>query len=197
MCPASWSCVCACRWEALLIVLDNRPFYELHRIIREFKDERIWAQAEWVSHLIPARARPLHWRWSAGCGWGPFRGHVSCTFTRTHSGAPPSPPSPPPPSHTHTASPTHNPHLPPCHRLVQINYKYTPKDSSGWSPHYHNKLYNLTDEAIRGGPPPPTHLGLVGFNNNNNNRRLVTLAEHTSDHGRQTNSSTEEKGEQV
>ena len=31
------------------------------------------------------------------------------------------------------------------------------------------------------------------FNNNNNNRRLVTLAEHTSDHGRQTNSSTEEK----
>ena len=33
--------------------------------------------------------------------------------------------------------------------------------------------------------------------NNNNNRRLVTLAEHTSDHGRQTNSSTEEKGEQV
>ena len=30
-----------------------------------------------------------------------------------------------------------------------------------------------------------------------NNRRLVTLAEHTSDHGRQTNSSTEEKGEQV
>ena len=24
--------------------------------------------------------------------------------------------------------------------------------------------------------------------NNNNNRRLVTLAEHTSDHGRQTNS---------
>ena len=37
----------------------------------------------------------------------------------------------------------------------------------------------------------------AGNNNNNNNRRLVTLAEHTSDHGRQTNSSTEEKGEQV
>ena len=31
--------------------------------------------------------------------------------------------------------------------------------------------------------------------NNNNTRRLVTLAEHTSDHGKQTNSSTEEKGE--
>ena len=36
---------------------------------------------------------------------------------------------------------------------------------------------------------------IVWSNNNNNNRRLVTLAEHTSDHGRQTNSSTEEKGE--
>ena len=32
--------------------------------------------------------------------------------------------------------------------------------------------------------------------NNNNNRRLVTLAEHTSDHGKQTNSSTKAKGEQ-
>ena len=32
-------------------------------------------------------------------------------------------------------------------------------------------------------------------NNNNNNRRLVTLAEHTSDHGKQTNSITKERGE--
>ena len=36
-----------------------------------------------------------------------------------------------------------------------------------------------------------------GVRNNNNNRRLATLAKHTSDHGRQTNSSTKEKGEQV
>ena len=35
----------------------------------------------------------------------------------------------------------------------------------------------------------------LSFNNNNNSRRLVTLAEHTSDHGKQTNSSTKEKGE--
>ena len=41
------------------------------------------------------------------------------------------------------------------------------------------------------------HYTIHTGNNNNNNRRLVTLAEHTSDHGRQTNSSTEEKGEQV
>ena len=38
---------------------------------------------------------------------------------------------------------------------------------------------------------------IIMIKNKNNNRRLVTLAEHTSDHGRQTNSSTEEKGEQV
>ena len=30
--------------------------------------------------------------------------------------------------------------------------------------------------------------------NNNNNRRLVTLAEYTSDDGKQTNSSTKERG---
>ena len=36
----------------------------------------------------------------------------------------------------------------------------------------------------------------VVINNNNNNRRLVTLAEHTSDHGKQINSSTKAKGEQ-
>ena len=56
-------------------------------------------------------------------------------------------------------------------------------------------------------PPRPTYFGFEfvclpwsryalsdkPHNNNNNNRRLVTLAEHTSDHGRQTNSSTEDK----
>ena len=33
-------------------------------------------------------------------------------------------------------------------------------------------------------------------NNDNKNRRLVTLAEHTSDHGKQTNSITKEWGEE-
>ena len=32
------------------------------------------------------------------------------------------------------------------------------------------------------------------INNNNNNRRLVTLSEHTLNHGKQTNSSTKERG---
>ena len=35
-----------------------------------------------------------------------------------------------------------------------------------------------------------SHLLTSLNNNNNNNIRLVTLAEHTSDHGKQTNSST-------
>ena len=44
-------------------------------------------------------------------------------------------------------------------------------------------------------PCPERAAEVMESDNNNNNRRLVTLAEHTSDHGRQTNSSTEEKGE--
>ncbi|EFJ52303.1 hypothetical protein VOLCADRAFT_102964 [Volvox carteri f. nagariensis] len=68
------------RWEALLVVMDNRPFPELRRIVRELNDSRIWVQAEW------------------------------------------------------------------------INFKYNPKESGSWSPGYHNKLYNLTDTAIRACP---------------------------------------------
>ena len=50
------------------------------------------------------------------------------------------------------------------------------------------------------GPSQATGLGMISGescpNNNNNNIRLVTLAGHTSDHGKQTNSSTKAKGEQ-
>ena len=46
-------------------------------------------------------------------------------------------------------------------------------------------------------PPSLPQVLLCAVIINNNNRRLVTLAEHTSDHGRQTNSSTEEKGNAV
>ena len=42
----------------------------------------------------------------------------------------------------------------------------------------------------------PRHVECAMFNNNNN-RRLVTLVEHTSDHGKQTNSSTKERGSRV
>ena len=57
---------------------------------------------------------------------------------------------------------------------------------------YHMFVYKARDSIVH-----CIRYVINDSNNNNNNRRLVTLAEHTSDHGRQTNSSTEEKGEQV
>ncbi|PNH00307.1 hypothetical protein TSOC_013878 [Tetrabaena socialis] len=68
------------RWEAMLVVMDNRPFPELRRIVRQLNDSRIWVHAEWV------------------------------------------------------------------------NYKYNPKKDGAWAPTYHNKLYNLTDIAVRACP---------------------------------------------
>ncbi len=35
-------------------------------------------------------------------------------------------------------------------RLWQIGREYTPKQQGVWTAGYHEKLYNLTDEAIRG-----------------------------------------------
>lgn len=40
----------ACRrWQALMVVMDNRPFPELRQIVRNMSDDRIWVYAEWVS----------------------------------------------------------------------------------------------------------------------------------------------------
>ena len=39
------------RWEALLIVMDNKPFPDLHHILQEVTDDRVWVFAEWVSSL--------------------------------------------------------------------------------------------------------------------------------------------------
>jgi hypothetical protein len=35
-------------WEAVLLVLDSRPFEDLHHIVEDFEDDRIWVFAEWV-----------------------------------------------------------------------------------------------------------------------------------------------------
>lgn len=37
-----------CSWEAALLVLDSRPFEDLHHIVEDFQDDRIWVFAEWV-----------------------------------------------------------------------------------------------------------------------------------------------------
>ena len=65
--------------------------------------------------------------------------------------------------------------------------------SEGWSTSYSNVAFRQPFWIAQ----TDAEASWVLQNNNNNNRRLVTLAEHTSDHGRQTNSSTEEKGEQL
>lgn len=36
-----------------MIVLDSRPFEDLHQTVQDFGDDRIWVFAEWVRH--PAR----------------------------------------------------------------------------------------------------------------------------------------------
>lgn len=48
-------------WEAALLVLDSRPFEDLHHIVEDFQDDRIWVFAEWVSaHPVRACMRALH-----------------------------------------------------------------------------------------------------------------------------------------
>ena len=53
--------ITARRWEALLLVMDSRPFPDLHHILQEINDDRVWVYAEWVRRatlhlgLLPAR----------------------------------------------------------------------------------------------------------------------------------------------
>jgi hypothetical protein len=37
------------RWEANLVVMDDRPFPDLQKMVAHEQDERIWVFAEWVS----------------------------------------------------------------------------------------------------------------------------------------------------
>ena len=55
------SCVAVCSWEAILIVLDSQPFLDLHPLVAEFNDSRIWVFAEWVSEL------PIQLAWLCLC----------------------------------------------------------------------------------------------------------------------------------
>ncbi|GFR42383.1 hypothetical protein Agub_g3254 [Astrephomene gubernaculifera] len=91
------------RWEALLVVMDNRPFPDLHRILRELNDSRIWVQAEW------------------------------------------------------------------------INYKYYPKKDGVWAPGYHNKLYNLTDLAVRACPERTRWVVITNGDNQYDSRFVETV----------------------
>ena len=53
----------SCRWEALLVVLDSRPFPDLRQVVADAADDRIYVFAEWVSTLgIVVRV----WEWGSG-----------------------------------------------------------------------------------------------------------------------------------
>ena len=45
----------ACRWVVRLAVLESRPFSELRRLLKGFKDDRLAVFGEWVR-----RAQFLH-----------------------------------------------------------------------------------------------------------------------------------------
>lgn len=46
-----------CSWEAVLVVLDSEPFRDLHRILQDLNDDRIWVFAEWVCRIQSQRSR--------------------------------------------------------------------------------------------------------------------------------------------
>ena len=39
----------------MLLVLDSRPFEDLHHIVDDFNDDRVWVFAEWVGAAAAAR----------------------------------------------------------------------------------------------------------------------------------------------
>ena len=42
--------------------MDNRPFDDLHHIMAEFNDDRVWVFAEWVSAWARANGQRSHTR---------------------------------------------------------------------------------------------------------------------------------------
>lgn len=99
--------------------MDSEPFRDLHHILQDLDDDRIWVFAEWVRrHSVIARGDSLH-KCACCCShaWESFGGFRGC------------------------------PH-------VQIGKAYMPKQQGLWTAGYHEKLYNLTDDAIRGAGSP-------------------------------------------
>ncbi len=85
--------------------MDNKPFGDLHHILQEVADDRVWVFAEWVTHVAAplALARCEHMQ------------RIPLAF---------------------------------CW-IVQVGIDFTPKIDRRWTAGYHERLYNLTDDAIR------------------------------------------------
>lgn len=78
-----------CRWEALLVVMDQQPFTDLREILREFDDSRIWVYADWVRtrrHQPETRRKqPNGYRQLT---WGVTSLEATCSF-HAHVNLPP------------------------------------------------------------------------------------------------------------
>lgn len=53
-------------WEAIVVVMDGRPFYNLHQLVDQFHDPRIWVYSEWVGDQFSARDAQNPRQWAAG-----------------------------------------------------------------------------------------------------------------------------------
>ena len=45
------------RWEAILVVMDSKPFMELAQILQDLNDDRIWVFAEWIGSNFSPRLK--------------------------------------------------------------------------------------------------------------------------------------------
>ncbi len=52
-----------CRWEAILVVMDSRPFENLSQVLQEIGDERVWTFAEWIGPGFSPKSGPV---WNLG-----------------------------------------------------------------------------------------------------------------------------------
>ena len=145
------------RWQALVMVMDRRPFVELPDIIAQLGDPRIRIWAEKVGRA--ARGRGVgSWQVCGGlkvtpgslpcCSDNVYMLAVRsilvsrppcflpCALIRSWSDATPSRPQ----SFLHLAS-----------LGLQVGEQYGAKMPDGsWSPKYHDDLYLFTDQAIQG-----------------------------------------------
>ena len=57
----SSECVATCltvthRWEAIITVLDSRPFSDLAHMLQQLDDDRVWVFSEWIGPEFAARS---------------------------------------------------------------------------------------------------------------------------------------------
>ena len=52
-----WEIPCRlCSWEAVIVVMDSKPFHDLAAILNRLQDHRIWVFAEWIGPQFAPKA---------------------------------------------------------------------------------------------------------------------------------------------